>query len=286
MSSLQGAAGPSEGEIAAEYFGIGVDAAAATDERRLILVADPSVVGQQAAWGETGDPAWLQDLSTVTTFLAKTGLEYEELGALLDLPFINPTHDITIDRHGAACDTDKQLINGLEPAALDRMHRFLRLWRKLAGWAMWELDLAIRCPGIGADDLDEPCLINLFHLGRLRTRLGGGVSVAQLCALFENLSTETHFAGFLKPRAHGLYQNLYLNRRLSQPLDPAFAVTAVDVPGPTTEKISGHRPAILAALGVRSADLELLAGRPPLTDDLTLGNLTLLWRHTRLAWLL
>ena len=286
MRTLQGATGPAEAEIAAEYFGIGVDGAAPMDERRLILVADASVAGQQAAWGETGNAAWLDDVSNVKTFLGRTGLEYEELGALLDLPFISPAHTLVIQHLDASCDTATKVIQGLDPATLDRIHRFLRLWRKLPGWAMWELDLAIRCPGVGAGALAEPCLLNLFHLGQLRTRLGGGVSVPQLCALFENLGTETHFAGFLEPRAGGLYQSLFLNERLSQPLDPALAVTAVDVPAPAAEKLSGHRPAILAALGVSQPDLDLLAGQPSLTDDLTLANLTLLWRHTWLARLL
>jgi hypothetical protein len=207
----------------------------------------------------------------------------QELGALLDLPLINPAHALTIQHLDASCDTARKVIQGLDPATLDRMHRFLRLWRKLTGWAMWELDLAIRCPGIGAGNLDEPCLINLMHLGRLRTRLGAGVTVSQLCALFEDLDTETHFVEFLAPRADGLYQSLFLNKRVIQPLDPALAVTAVVESPPTAEKISGHRPAILAALGVSQSELDLLTGQASFTDDLTLGNLTLLWRHTWLA---
>ena len=60
----------------------------------------------------------------------------------------------------------------------------------------------------------------------------------------------------------------------------------MDVAGATAEKISGHRPAILSALGVREADLDLLAGLTRastgaayITDDLTLANLSFLWRH-------
>jgi hypothetical protein len=286
MESLKGTAAPSEAEIAAEYFGIGVDATAAMDEKRLILVADASVAGQQAVWGETGNAAWLDAVSNVKTFLQKTGLEYEELGALLDLPFINPSRDIVIEHLDASCDTDKQVIQGLDPATLDRMHRFLRLWRKLHGWAMWEVDLALRSPGVGVGALDEACLLNLFYLSRLRTRLGGGATIARLCGLFEELSTETHFVQFLQPRAEGLYQSLFLNKRLIQPLDPALAVAAVDVAPPTAEQLSGHRPAILSALGVSQSDLDLLTGLTSITEDLTLGNLTLLWRHTWLAKLL
>ncbi|NJP10195.1 MAG: hypothetical protein HC866_12530 [Leptolyngbyaceae cyanobacterium RU_5_1] len=79
-----------------------------------------------------------------------------------------------------------------------------------------------------------------------------------------------------------------MNKRLIQPLDPAFEVAKVDVTGPTTEKISSHHSVLLAALGIREADLVVfkgltnVAGAPYITDDLTLTNLSFLWRH---AWL-
>jgi hypothetical protein len=184
MSTFHGPAAPNnptDGEIAAEYFNIGCDATAAFDEKRLILVADATVVGQQALWGETGNAGWLAvrgypppqpaTLANVRTFLSKTGLEYDDLLGLLDLPFINPAYDMVIQHLDESCDTDKKVIQGLSLAKLDRIHRFLRLWRKLSGWKMWELDLAIRCPGIGGGALDEPFLINLFYFGRLKTRL-------------------------------------------------------------------------------------------------------------------
>lgn len=93
---------PTHGEIAAEYFGLSCDPAATFDEKRLILVADVTAAGQQAVWGETGNAGWLNpvpdsdtSVANVKTFLRKTGLEYEELLALLDLPFINLAGDIT-----------------------------------------------------------------------------------------------------------------------------------------------------------------------------------------------
>ena len=291
---------PTEGEIAAEYFGISADPTATFDEKRLILEEDATVAGQQAVWGETGNAGWLDpvadsdtSVANVKTFLRKTGLEYEELLALLDLPFINPDRDITIQHLDASCDTNKKVIQGLNAAKLDRIHRFLRLWRKLSGWKLWELDLAIRCPGVGNGTLDESFLINLYYLARLKTRLGAKTTVEQLCGLFDDLNTETRFTKAHKRRDDGLYQSLFLNKKLIQPLDPAFEVAAVKVAGPTVEKISGHRPVILAALGISEADLELLAaltrasdGAPYITDDLTLNNLSFLWRHAWLAKLL
>jgi len=284
---------PADGDIAAEYFGISSDPAAAFDEKRLTLIADATAAGQQAVWGETGNAGWLNTVGNVKAFLQKSGLEYEQLLALLDLPFINPNADIVVHHLDGSCDTDKKVIQGLDAAKLDRIHRFLRMWRKLNGWQLWELDLAIRCSGIGAGSLDEPFLINLYYLGRLRSRLGAKTTVAELCALIDNLGTETHFTQQYEHRSDGLYQKLFLNRKLVQPLDPAFHVAAVNVPQPTVEKISGHRPVVLAALGLRDADLNLLTaltrasnGVAYISDDLTLGNLSFLWRHAWLAKLL
>lgn len=297
-----------EGDIAAAYFGISSDPAAPFDEKRLILVADVTVEGQQAVWGVTGNAGWLNpapddntSVANVKTFLRKTALEYEELLALLDLAFINPTGDISIVHLDASCDTNKKVIQGLSAQKLDRMHRFLRLWRKLKGWTLWELDLVLRCRGIGHKTtegvwmLDEPFLVSLYHLGRLKSRLGAKATVEQICGLFDNLCVETRFAGAHNRRQDGLYQSLFLNKRFVQRVDPAFAVAAVDVAEPTPEKISNaqRRTVILAALEIRESDLEVIAnltrasdGAPYITDDLTLANLSFLWRHAWLAKLL
>lgn len=297
---------PTDGEIASEYFGISADPGAAFDEKRLLLVADPTVAGQQAVWGEVGNVDWLatvtsasdpklpNTLANVKKFLQKTGLEYNELFALLDLKFINPAGDIAVRHLDPSCDTDKKVIQVLDVVKLDRIHRFLRLWRKLKNWnwKMWELDLVIRHPAIGNGTLDENFLINLFYFSEVRIKLGGKTTVEQVCALFGNLNIETHFTQLHEKRKDALYHNLFLNKRLIHPLDAAFEVAKVDVPGPTVEKLSGHQPVVLAALGIREADLDLLKnltkinGTPLIINDLTLKNLSLLWRHTWLSKLM
>ena len=135
--------------------------------------------------------------------------------------------EVVYDRHPdpletASCDTDQKVIQVLDAPKLDRIHRFLRLWRKLKGWKMWELDLVIRHPRIGNGALDEPFLINLFYFSQLRNRLGGKTTVEQVCALFGDLNTETRFTKLHEKREDALYQSLFLNKRLINPLDPAF----------------------------------------------------------------
>ncbi|MBV8763151.1 MAG: hypothetical protein JO257_38060, partial [Deltaproteobacteria bacterium] len=281
---------PSDVDIACEYFAISSNPTAATDEHRLILDEDLTAAGQQVLWGEAGNAAWLSTVANVARFLNKTSLAYVDLLVLLDLKFINPTGSIQIEHDDNSCDTYKKNLTSLDPAALDRIHRFLRMWRKLPGWKMWELDLAIRCSGIGNGVVDEQFVVQLFYAARLKQRLGSRATVEQICGLVSNLSTETYFTKLHEPRKDGLYQSIYLNRRLVQPLDHAFDVSAVDVPPPTTEKISGHRSVIIAALGLSEADLDVLIrlrkasdGSLYLTDDLTLASLSFLWRHGWLA---
>jgi hypothetical protein len=146
----------------------------------------------------------------------------------------------------------------------------------------------IRHPRIGNGSLDEPFLINLFYFSQLKNRLGGKTTVEQVCALFGNLNTETHFTKLYEKREDALYQKLFLNKRLIQPLDPAFQLNPATGELPTGETIATHHPVILAALGIREADLILLKelatvnNAPFIINDLTLKNLSILWRH---AWL-
>ncbi len=251
-------------------------------------MADATDAGQQALWGETGAD-WLDAVGNVENFLHKTGLEYNELLALLDLKFINPAGDIDVRHLDPSCDTDKKVVQTLDATKLDRIHRFLRLWRKLGGWKLWELDLVVRHPRIGNGALDEAFLIQLFYLDRLRSRLGKSTTVEQACALLGDLNTETRFTRPHEKRQDALYQNLFLNRRLIQPLDPAFQLDPATGDLPPGATVSAHHPAILAALGLQETDLVVFEqltrasdGTPYITDDLTLANLSFLWRH---AWL-
>jgi hypothetical protein len=291
MQTLRGPSAPhnpGDGDIAAEYFGISADPLAAVDEKRLILAADGTIAGQQAVWGAAG-ANWLHTVGNVQSFLNKTGLTYTELLALLDLEFINPAGDIAIQHLDASCDTEQKTIQVLDEHKLDRMHRFLRLWRKLDGWKLWELDLVLGHPRIGNGVLNEAFLLRLFYFSRLRNRLGKNASVEQVCALFGDLNTATHFSGPDTPRREPLYHQLFLNRRLIQPIDAAFRLDAATGDLPPGETLGAHHPAILAALGLRETDLLLFKaltkasdGSAYIDDALTLANLSFLWRQ---AWL-
>ena len=295
MRTLHGTAAPnnaSDGDIACEYFGISVDPAAPSDEKTIILTAQATVAAQKIAWGEPG-ANWLDQVGNVKNFLQKTDLEYNDVLTLLDLKFLNPAGDIAIHHLDASCDTDKKVIEVLGARKLDRIHRFLRLWRKLKDWKMWELDLVIRHPAIGAGALDEPFLVQLFYFNRLKTRLGARVTVEQLCGLFGDLNTDSHFTEPYKHRDDALYQELFLNKRLINPLDPAFILDTTTGNLPVGDVLSAHHPVLIAAVEVKEAGLLLLKdltrasnGLTYINDDLTLSNVSFLWRHAWLAKLL
>ena len=104
-------------------------------------------------------------------------------------------------------------------------------------------------------------------MARLRDRLGGRASVEQICALCDDINVETHFTEPYAKRGDGLYQSLFLNKQLVQPLDRAFDVAAVNVTGTTTEKISGHTPVMLAAFRISESDLALLKALTKASDN-------------------
>ncbi|MBC7900712.1 MAG: hypothetical protein H7070_11745, partial [Saprospiraceae bacterium] len=284
---------PTDGDIAAEYFGISTGpTGTGLFEKDLIFNADTTAVGQRAVWGVTG-ANWLDKVGNVKNFLEKTGSEYNDLLVLLDLKFINPTGDITVHHLDASCDTAQKVIQVLDAIKLDRIHRFMRLWRKLKDWKVWELDLAIRHPKIGSGTIDEAFLINLFYFGQLRKRLGKKAMVEQVCALFDDLNTETRFTQLHEKRTNAVYQNLFLNKRQINPVDSAFLLDPVTGDLPTGAFITDHHAPVLAALGIRESDLIVLKeltkasdGTAYINDDLTLSNLSFLWRHAWLAKLL
>jgi receptor-binding and translocation channel-forming TcA subunit of Tc toxin/ABC toxin-like protein/neuraminidase-like protein len=270
---------PSDLDIAAEYLGIG------RNEQSLILQADP--VQQGKYWGEASNAAAVAALSHVNVFLDRTGLEYVDLQRLLDLQFVNPGQAITIQHLDTSCDTDKKVLQGLgvDGVALDRIHRFLRLWRKL-GWKMWEVDLVIESPGLGKGVLDAALITRLYPLLQLKDRFRG-LSIEQMCAWYDDISIVSKFTKAYEKREPSLYERLFLNKRLSNPVDQAFSVAPPPLVVPL---IDDHIPPITAALKANVTDLASYRaltkpGNGPAYIDgkLTRANLSFLYRHALLC---
>ena len=265
---------PQDSDIAAEYFGI------SPEEASLIFV--PDTANQATYWG-VADP--VNDLQVVATFLKQSGLSYEQLIELLDTVFVQDSADTSIIVSDSdACDTQKQHITNLSLSRLDKMHRFIRMWRRTS-WKMWELDRLLIDHKMGNGTLDTNALIQFKNASDLQGRLS--LSVEQLLAFYEDINIISRDV----PTGHedSLYVRLFQNSAVLNPPDAAFDLGNVNPPPtpppPPPDVLSKHIPTLLAALAVQEADLNLLL--PPqnnLTDgNLTLASLSVLYRYITLA---
>ena len=161
-------------DIAAEYMQI------ANYEQALIFTADPT--NQFKCWGAATNAAAITQMSQVSTFLNATGILYTDLLKLLTLTFVNPNGAIVIQNPAGDCDLTKMSLQTLDANALDRFHRFLRLWRKL-GWQMWEVDLVINEAKLGNGKLDNNFALALYPFLRIQGQARKPLSRAALCLL-------------------------------------------------------------------------------------------------------
>ena len=122
-------------------------------------------------------------------FLALTTWTRDELGQLFKTQFVQGGNAITIQpskASGASVQNDKEVVSRYSRPALDRLHRFTRLWRAIRQsqkWSTPELDLILSSlaqPGAGPT-LTVSILVDIAKLLQVQKRLA--VSVEQLCAL-------------------------------------------------------------------------------------------------------
>jgi hypothetical protein len=71
--------------------------------------------------------------------LKRTGLTYAETEKLFKTQFINSDETISLD---ASCDLETAKIENLSATALEKIYRFIRLWRKL-DWSIEDTDQVI-----------------------------------------------------------------------------------------------------------------------------------------------
>jgi hypothetical protein len=180
---------------------------------------------------------------------------------------------------------------GITDPIWSRMHRFIRLWRKL-GWTIHETDLVLAA--LGEDDITSETIypetiskLESVCLLKADTRR----PLNELSVLWGNIDTYGN---------KSLYKKLFLNRA-AQEIDEAFKADAwgdylqreVDENGPIT--LAKHQSAILAAFRMTEEDLAAVLqtavvidnGNPRAinidTDTLNLQNLSAIYRYVVLA---
>ncbi len=230
----------------------------------------------------------------VQLFLAESGLDFEQLQTLLTVSFVNPSgfnnsyiadmgQTIT-DPNGRPgmtiydpCNIGELIIANVTSQKMDAINRFLRLWNKLnllTTISMHELDLCINCVSIGNGAIDMAFAEKMYYFLQLMAQMSW--SATQTIVLYQDIDTSSNIydATFIN-----LYQQLFQNRQISNPLVPAFTL-----PLKTTTLITdtstnpGAVPVILTACGIMQADLTAIMNLTnPGYTHLSLDNLSYIY---------
>jgi hypothetical protein len=212
-------------------------------------------------------------------------------GAEIDLPTLvawsNANYQkisklIVLEAPDATCDLETTRLQHLDGTLLDdpevsRMHRFIRLWRKL-GWSIADVDRALTA--VGASDITPEILIQLARIKQLQTSLN--ISDLQvLLSLWSPINARGE---------DSLYNRLFFNKSALNKNDPEYLVFQPAADGSVLTaaglNIQDHIPALLAALRLSAGDLGAIRADAGLNADdvpLNLGNVSVLYRYAALA---
>ena len=222
----------------------------------------------------------LKVLSRVSILLQQSRVSLDELRAILDTDFVtpDPSHPLTIVPIDA-CSPSSMTIDGLDASYLDRIHRFVLLWR-LLGWNVKDVDMSLSALGITANNLDTANL-GLASIVRLMQLLS--LPPEQLAVFWHGFNTRLyqHLEDPSATPTPSLYERLFQSRSKTASPDPDLALTGnrKEVVGAGAgATISAKLTTVSASIGA-SADwiTKLLAPSGPIPDVLNLANLGTLY---------
>jgi hypothetical protein len=233
-------------------------------ERNLIFKADPA--NQNLYWGTLAAGASVE----LDLFMNATGLSYSQVLELLALKTINPLQDSVIHSDDLSCDTNKKQVTNFTPAKFDIVHRFLRLWNKTS-LTLEELDSIVQAPALGNGTITPDLAWKLQYFLQLKKLWS--LTAFQCLAFFQNIDASG---------TDNLYNSLFQNRAITNPLNPDFAIAVVARTVPPPPAITGvHKGLLVGALGLAPADLDTLIAK---TDGLlSLNNISFFYRMAQLA---
>ncbi|MBS0150492.1 MAG: peptidoglycan-binding protein [Nitrospira sp.] len=227
------------------------------------------------------------DLAVVSKFLDRADCEYEELLDLLHSRVANPNH---ISIVGDACNTDDLTLETVTDSDLDKMQRFLRLWRN-RGWSILNMDKVLYA--LNPAEINAKSLHALADLDRIQARTKA--SLLDIACWWAVIDTFEDRPEKDEP-VQSLYQQVFLNRAV----DPAaeeeaypLALNEARTALRNTITWDEVRTQLLAALRVDDADLSLLVDetidglpnpqRVVSGTNATLEDLSALYRHVSFA---
>lgn len=194
---------------------------------------------------------------------------------------------ITLFTSSSDCDLNKTFLhsvqwiyegqpntdNNIGEEFLSNLHRFTRLWRK-TGWSIHELDTLISA--FEKNKVDQSLIHSLALVSKIKAMTD--LPLIKLACLWGNIDT----AG-----VNSLYAQLFLKH--------TGEVSAAFIPNPLNEIITTpstlteHLPEICAALAISAEEVNLIlkdAGVDPLTEPLSLKNLSVVYRYKLLSEIL
>jgi hypothetical protein len=218
----------------------------------------------------------------------------------------SPDSDAPVARYSSTkdtCDIEKVRIQNLDgssvtPEEYDRMQRFLRLWRKL-GWTIEGTDDAIMGLGkpasieVGQDTPDSDDGADYYSSSAQSQAPAADITVDlihQLVAVkkllditgFEVSLLLTFWTDIPISGEDPLYSRTFLTHNLIK-MDPVFQADKNGNYLTKSEKITAHLPVLQAALRLKADDITTLLNLRKIKDELTLGNLSELYRFAKLA---
>lgn len=240
---------------------------------------------------ETGDvPAF-----DAQRLLAPMDIGREELSELIATRFVAGSGAVNLriqgePRDGGSVQNDIERIHGLTRGALDRMHRFVRLWKQLS-WTIRELDLVL------AEVFPDPGgalpLPQVASLLAIQERFG--TTVEELCVLVTTLPDTPVADGpslfdRLFNRQPFARQSVWTTALAENFLHPAFQESPAPASVTTLHRLlaglSVDDGVLLPLIDHLAEGLSIRAGDTTRRFELTREKLSLLYRHARLASLL
>lgn len=261
-----------------EYWGL-------EEDGNKIEVADPSDFSSSVI----ATLQWVDALAHVDVFLARSGLEYDDLLGLLATRLINAGDKLHVgsvdDKDPATCDLRKLTIENLDADALQRMHRFARLWHTLR-WTMRELDYAIDVFAGSIVDagkrIDTELVKRLAAVERIQRR--SGEPLDRVLVLWGTIDTRRGRDDPHDPAAaDSLYDRLFLNPTVNKPIQAAFALNAERTELARIGALDDFVPTLSGAFGITAAEVNAVRGAALTDGKLNLGNLSTLLRWAVLS---
>ena len=246
-----------------------------------------------------GDPSSFSDFP-VQDFLKATGLNREQLDALLQSRFNDDLANIVIDKkldHDDLQNFD-EVLNNLNNSRLDFIHRFIRLLRRTK-WSIPELDMILNASK-NSDPvnttLNSDAIIKIAKLVDIKETLKLGIE--DLCCMTDSLPVSSSYPNpppmekdkklfELKFDIKGLFEDP--DTHTIKP-STEFHHFFFNKENPSDTKIDPKMPLLIGGLGITEAELlllfQVLEQKIEFNEghcELDLDKISLLYRHIRLA---